>query len=196
MFLLYKKEYRFLLIWTLAFALECATIVAVIQFNYYLTFILPICAMLAALTLKDAWEHHKPAAAAVCAVTVFSLFLTGKLVWNQTAESQRISQTGAFIAENTGFDQGIAIGVLNPAYINAANRRGYRANIQYYDHIPTQPEAEVAYFIAHDVRWFVVLDNAIVNDADGSYLNYLKETFPVHIKNDFCAIYDLEKENQ
>lgn len=192
MLLLHKKEYRFVLMWTVAFALECATIVAVIQFGYYLVFLLPICAMLAALVVKDLAQYRKTLAVAACCFTVISETLVGIPTWRaKTAENNEMEQTGAFIEANTAFDDGIAIAVLNPSWLNAANRRGYRANIQYYDYIPTGPEEEISYFIEHGVRYFAVVNGSIVNDTDGSYLTFLRENFPVHAESENCTIYDL-----
>jgi len=192
MLLLVREEYRFALVWTVAFALECATVVAVIKFNYYLVFILPVCAMLVSLAVKDLAEHRKSVAAVACAFTILSLYLKGTNAWERTKEVEEIGQVGHFIAENTDFDEGIAVGVVNPAYINAADRRGYRANIKYYDYIPTEPDDELAYFADHGVRWLVVRGGYIDGDSDGSYLAYVRENYPVYAADESCVIYDLK----
>lgn len=191
---IFRRENRFVLVWTAAFALECATVVAVIKFPYYLVFLLPICGMLTALAVKDLLEYRRSVAAVACVFMVVSLGLRGKEVWKKTQESQLITQVGQFIAENTEFDDGIAIGATSPACLNTANRRGYRANIKYYDYIPTEPSEEVAYFIDHGVRWMVVVNGAIPGDSDGSYLAYVQETYPVHAAGEQCVIYDLQPE--
>lgn len=194
MLLLGKKGNRFVLVWTVSFALECATVVAVIKFNYYLVFILPICAMLTALAVKDLMEYRRSVAAVACGFMVVSLGLRGTEVWKTTQESIVVREVGRFVEENTAFEDGIAIGTVSPACLNAANRRGYRANIKYYDYIPTEPSEEVAYFIHHGVRWMVVVNGAIVGDSDGSYLAYVQENYPVHAAGDYCVIYDLRPE--
>jgi len=191
MLLLVRKEYRFALVWTAAFALECATVVAVIKFIYYLVFILPVCAMLTALAVKGLAEHRKSVAAAACAFAVLSLYLKGTSAWEKAKELDEIGQVGQFIAEHTDFNDGIAVGAMNPAYINAADRRGYRANIKYYDYIPTEPGEELAYFADHGVRWLIVRGGSIDGDSDGSYLAYVQETCPVYAADESCVIYDL-----
>lgn len=191
---LVKKENRFVLAWTISFALECATVVAVIKFKYYLVFVLPICAILAALAVKDLIEYRRSVAAVACGFMVLSLGLRGTEAWKTTQESALIREAGEFIAENTQFEDGVAIGALSPAYLNAANRRGYRANLQYYDYIPTQPSEEIAYFIDHGVRWMVVLNGSVVYDTDGSYLAYVQATYPVYATSEHCVIYDLQPE--
>lgn len=192
--LIFQKEYRFVLFWAISFALECATIVAVIKFVYYLVFVLPVCAMLASLAVKDMLEYRRSLVAMACAFTVFSFWLEGKPVWETTRESEIIGAVGKFIEENTDFTDAIAVGASSPAYINAANRRGYRANIKYYDDIPTEPAKELAYFADHGVRWMVVVRGSIQGDSDGSYLGYLVEHYPVYAAGDCCAIYDLWSE--
>lgn len=191
MLLLVRKEYRFALVWTVAFTLECATVVAVIKFNYYLVFILPVCAMLAALAVKDLAEHRKSVAVVACVFAVLSLYLKGTSAWEKTKELEEIGRVGHFIAENTDFDDGIAVCAMNPAYINAADRRGYRANIK-YDYILTKPDDELAYFADHGVRWLIVRGGYIDGDSDGSYLAYVQETYPVYAADESCVIYDLK----
>lgn len=188
---LFKKENRFNLVWTAAFVLECVTVVAVIKFVYYLVFILPICAMLAALAAEDLMAYRKSVVAVACVFMVISLGLRNGETWQTTQELELVGQVGRFVEENTAFDDGIAIGNLSPSCLNAANRRGYRANIKYYDYIPTGPAEEIAYFIDHGVRWMVVVNGGIVNDTDGSYLAYVRENFPVHAASEQCVIYDL-----
>lgn len=192
--LLLEKEYRFVLVWTLAFALECATIVAVIKFPHYLVFILPVCAMLAALAVKDMLGHRRSLVAAACVFTVFSFWLTGRELWQDIFESDMNGEIGSFIEMNTDFNDGIAIGSMHPVCINAANRRGYRANINYYDYIPSDPAGELEYFAEHGVRWMVVVQGAIDWDSDGSYLGYLQEHYPVYAVGEYCTIYDLQAE--
>lgn len=190
--LLFQKEYRFVLFWTVSFALECATIVAIIKFPYYLVFVLPICAILSALAVKDMLSHRRSLLIVACIFTVFSLWLKGGSLWRSIQESETIGEVGKFIEEHTNFADAIAIGVTNPAYINAANRRGYRANIKYYDYIPNEPAGELVYFTDHGVRWMVAVQDQIAGDDDGSYLSYLKAHYPVYAAGAYCTIYDLQ----
>lgn len=186
------KKYRFLLIWAIAFILECATIVAVIKFNYYLVFILPVFAALAAVALRRLADLKKWLAPLICIpVLALTCFATSQIWW-RCHTFYEVDQVGQFIAANTAPEDAIAIATDSPSYMNAADRRGYRANIHYYDHIPTGPQAETEWFIRQGVRWFIVVDEAVVNDADGSYLAYLRATYPLAASGNGCEIYKLQ----
>ena len=180
LFFAVRRKLHFYGVWALAFALECVTIVAVIRFPYYLVFLLPLCGALSAVAVQSLAQIRLPLAAVACAAVAVTTVQGNLALWPQT--------------QNTQPDEGIAIGVNNPSYLNAANRRGYRANIAYYDYIPTGPEAEITYFIEHGVRWFVVVQGWVYNDEDGAYRTYLREQFPVAATGTNCVIYDLQGE--
>ncbi|MBQ7934771.1 MAG: glycosyltransferase family 39 protein [Clostridia bacterium] len=189
----FGKKYRFLLIWAAAFLLETATIAAVIKFEYYLVFLLPVFAALCAIVLKEIGKQKRWLAATVCIPVLILTSVTSLKVWERANTDTIIDRAGNFIAAHTAEGEGVAIGVQNPAYFTAANRRGYRANIDYYDYIPSDPQGEIQYFIDHGVRWFAVAEGGIYNDADGSYLAYLREHFSLAAAEDGCELYDLTK---
>lgn len=194
LFFAVRRKLHFYGVWALAFALECVTIVAVIRFPYYLVFLLPLCGALSAVAVQSFARLRLPLAAVACAAVAVTTVQGNLALWPQTQADPIIAEVGQFIQAHTQPDEGVAIGVNNPSYLNAANRRGYRANIAYYDYIPTGPEAEVTYFIEHGVRWFVVVQGWVYNDEDGAYRTYLREQFPVAATGTNCVIYDLQGE--
>lgn len=194
LFFAVRRKLHFYGVWALAFALECVTIVAVIRFPYYLVFLLPLCGALSAVAVQSLARLRLPLAAVACAAVAVTTVQGNLALWPQTQADPIIAEVGQFIQAHTQPDEGVAIGVNNPSYLNAANRRGYRANIAYYDYIPTGPEAEVTYFIEHGVRWFVVVQGWVYNDEDGAYRTYLREQFPVAATGTNCVIYDLQGE--
>ncbi len=191
-FIALKQGHRFYVVWAVAFALECVTIVAVIQFTYYLVFLLPICAALISVAVQVIGKWKVPLALCACGAALLLTVQGSRNLWWVTGVDQGIDAAGQFIAAHTQAQDGVAMGVINPAYFNAANRRGYRANIMYYEEIPTGAEEELTYLISHDVKWFVVIDGAIYNDPDGTYLTYLREHFPLAATGTNCEIYDLQ----
>lgn len=126
------------------------------------------------------------------AILVSTLTIT-KDIPSLQKEDPHIGNAGIFIQENIASEDPIAIGITDPTYINAANRRGYRANINYYEEIPTGPKEETDYFINKGVRWFIVIDGQICNDTDGSYLKYLQDTFPIAAEGNNCTIFNLQE---
>ena len=143
LFFAVRRKLHFYGVWALAFALECVTIVAVIRFPYYLVFLLPLCGALSAVAVQSLARVRLPLAAVACAAVAVTTVQGNLTLWPQTQADPVIAEVGQFIQAHTQPDEGVAIGVNNPSYLNAANRRGYRANIAYYDYIPTGPEAEV-----------------------------------------------------
>ncbi len=191
LFLSLKKERRFCFFLALAFLLETVTIVAVIQFKYYLIFLLPVTALLFSLTVDELGRCRKAVPLVLCAGVLLFTLGRDRACWEQTEVHVRIDRAGRFIAEHSSPDEGLAIAEINPAYFNAANRRGYRANIKYYPYIPVGAEAEIAYFIDHGVTKFIVVNGAVYDDPENEYQAYLDAHFPVAVSCDYCVIYDL-----
>jgi hypothetical protein len=163
-------------VWCISIILELLTIVAVIKFRYYLIFFGPIAALLGARTLEFLCRR-KPG----ILLTAGILALTGWYSFQQVIPSYRLNSTvmeqASVVRQLTGKDDLIAAGTMNPALINACERRGWRANINYYDFIPAGPEEELRYFISNGADWFVPLKGKIYMDSDGSYRHYLDENF-------------------
>lgn len=191
--LLFRKEFHFYLVWTIAFVLECIIIVAVIRFEYYLIFILPICAVCISILFSKIYRKQKIIAIMLFVAILVSTLTITKDIPSLQKEDPHIGNAGIFIQENIASEDPIAIGITDPTYINAANRRGYRANINYYEEIPTGPKEETDYFINKGVRWFIVIDGQICNDTDGSYLKYLQDTFPIAAEGNNCTIFNLQE---
>jgi hypothetical protein len=106
---------------------------------------------------------------------------------------EKIDAIGKFVDENIPEDTVIAFAMGNPVYINASHRNGYRANLDYYDYIPTETKEEIEYFIENGVGYYIALNHYVYNDADGSYITYIKENFPVYARNELCTIYKLQE---
>ena len=186
----FKKERRFILVWTLAFGLEWMTIVAIIKFGYYLIFMAPIFCVLTAIAISDLFKWRKQIA--ICGVSLL-FCLTAFLGIRQSNSLVRINDkvttTAALIQKHTTKDDIIAITASNPVFFNAANRRGYRANLKYYDYIPQEPENEVRYFIDHGVTYFIVLEGSLNNSE---YLEYLETNYSVIDSDGYCTLFRLE----
>ena len=189
--LCFNKNRRFLAVWSLAFAAECAVVIAPIRFGYYLVFLAPILAVLCSVTADELWRWKKQTAAGLAAVTVlFTAYAGIKLRNTSLVLDNKIAETGALLRRVTEYNDVVVIGEMDPSYLNAADRRGYRANLSYYPYIPQGPAAELTYFIEHGADWFVVVGGQIYCD-DGSYLTYLKEHYPLYAGSDVCAVYKL-----
>ncbi|NLO46841.1 MAG: phospholipid carrier-dependent glycosyltransferase [Clostridiales bacterium] len=191
---LFNKERRFLLVWLLAFMLENATIVASVRFRYYLIFLAPILSVLCGIAAQELLSWKKRSFASALLLTVLFLSRSGLRQWSDgTKISENIAWTGRLIESATRPSDIIAAGVLDPSYINAGYRKGYRANIKYYDYIPQEPKREIKYFIEHGVNYFVVAGGYIYGD-DGSYYKYIRDTYPLYAENAYCKIYKLSED--
>jgi len=188
-----NRKGKFLAVLTVSFLLELATIVAIIRYGYYLIFIAPVCALLCAVLVhKITRWHWIPAVVVCCSVLVLTWHTAAPLYRSSVVVNETIDRIGTFVNTNTEQDASLAFSVGDPVYINASNRPGFRANLQYHDFIPVGAQAETAFYVENGVDYFVVLNSGMINDPDGVYLQYLKEHFPVHASNDLCTIYDLQ----
>ncbi|MDE7244752.1 MAG: glycosyltransferase family 39 protein [Oscillospiraceae bacterium] len=187
----YRKT-GFITVWTIAFLAEWATIVAIIRFGYYLVFMAPVVAVLCALLCSEIFSRQA-IAGAVCGLLLTVLVIRSGIPYWQAAvkEVPSIQAAADLIDAVTEPEDVLAISDGNPVYLNAANRHGFRANLQYYDEIPVGAGAETQYYIAQGVSWFVVIGQSIQQDPGGEYLEYIKNTFPAAAENEFCTIYKM-----
>lgn len=192
--LCFTPERKPLAVWAIAFALELVTIVAIIQFGYYLIFIAPVLAALCAVALENVKVRNALAAVA-CFAVVFGTELYHAIpYWNSATQVDdsvaHVAQTMDSISEPTDT---FAVATGSPIYLNAANRRGYRANLKHYDDIPIGAAEETDYYIQRGISYFVVVDGTVYDDPTGEYLDYLNRTFPIVAQNEDCTIYDMRE---
>lgn len=180
--------------WALAMMLELATIVAVIKFNYYLIFMSPPMALLAGRLLYLIWEKFpkipflpethpkgrwKVETGPILVVVILMLIMVSGI--RQAApfyeQKEDILTQARIVDALTKKDDLIVTGTLDPGILNASHRQGWRANIKYYDFIPSKPKDEVKYYMDRGAKLFVPLKGSIYGD-DGSYRKYLDEHFP------------------
>lgn len=193
--LTFRKDRRFILVLTLSFILELATIVAIIKFNYYLIFISPIVCVLNAVFFEELYKIHKILFLPVMLIVlVLTLNQSAEVYGTYVKEDLSVKNASEFIDESIPKGEPVSISAINPIYHNAANRRGYRANIKYYEHIPKDPQGETDYFISQGISYFAVIEGTVYDDWTGEYLLYLEENFKIFARNEFCTIYKLEKE--
>lgn len=171
----WKMEYP-IGVWMLAMLLEVITIVAVIRFNYYLVFFGPIVAIFAGKALSLFLKMRYGAIAVV--LILFMVGVTSFLgVQPMFEEKEALLKQAGFVQEYTEKDDLIVAGTFSPDLINASDRKGWRANIDYYDYIPQGPEKELDYFISHGAKYFIPSKGYIYDDSDHAYRDYLEDNF-------------------
>lgn len=164
-----------MLFWTLSMLLEVIAIAAVIKLKYYFIFITPIAAIWAGKTLGKVCDNNK------AVVSVFAGLLILTLINYESCkpffkEITNILKQAEVIQRYTDEDDLIIIGTMEPTLLNQSRRSGWRANIKYYEDIPTGAEKEINYLIEKDAKYFSPLGGYIYGD-DGSYKKYLDENF-------------------
>lgn len=193
-FACFTEKRKPLAVWAIAFALELITIVAIIQFGYYLIFIAPVLAVLCAVVLEEI-RTRRTMASIACFLIIFGVELYQAIpYWDSATQVDAsvacVAETMDSISKPTDT---FAVASGSPVYLNTANRCGYRANLKHYDTIPIGAEEETSYYIDRGVSYFVVVDGAVYNDPTGEYLDYLSRTFPVVVQNEYCTIYDMKE---
>lgn len=182
--------------WAVAMALEAATIVAVIRLGYYLIFLSPLVALLIAAWVPELSRFRKAgraaAAVVVCAVALFAGWHSLETAKTSMVVNDTITQQAAAIQSVAAEGNCVAIAASDPVLLGACERMGYRANIRYYDYIPTEPAAELDYFRDHGVRWFVAPGGKVAGQDGEAYLQLLRDTCETVWDNELCTIFDLE----
>ncbi|MGO4889039.1 ArnT family glycosyltransferase [Anaerobacillus sp. MEB173] len=171
----WKVEYPIVLL-LLAFILEMVTIVAVIQFNYYLVFISPVIAIFAAKPLAYCFRWVGGFVPFIMLMTIISIVSFSE-VKPYFEEKAGLVKQAEVVKQYTEDDDLIVIGTFSPELLNASSRKGWRANINYYDYIPKGPEEELKYFVSHGARYFFPVKGYIYGDTDHSYRNYLEKHY-------------------
>ncbi len=163
-------------VWMLAIILEVITIVAVIRFNYYLVFLGPVMAIIAAKALAT-FLRWKYGVIPIIVILAIIGFVSYQQVEPRFVEKTTILKQAEFVKQYTEKDDLIVVGTFSPELLNASERKGWRANIKYYDYIPEGPEDELNYFIERGAKYFVPAKGYIYDDDDQAYRNYLETHF-------------------
>ncbi len=191
--MLKQRKNKFGIFWAISILLELVTIVAMIRFEYYLVFFLPVVAILCGVLIYNLGGKSRVAGVIMAVLLAFNLAIASNWYWqNAMKVDAGIDSVGRIVSEYVEPQESVAIAVSNPAYLNAANRRGWRANIKYYEYIPKNPKEEIDYFIQEGASYFVVVDGAVYGDEGGAYAEYLQENFPLYIEEGNCRIYSLK----
>ena len=170
--------------------LELVLIVAVIRLNYYLIFISPIIALIASKPLYLIWKHKYGGVFITAIVFFIGISSYSRLVPLYKEKTNLLKQAN-MVKKYTNVEDLIVVGTPDPAMINASQRRGWRANIDYYDYIPKDPVKEINYYIENGAKYFVPMKGWIHNDK-GEYRKYLEENFKKIIDEDGYYIYVLQ----
>ncbi len=170
----WSKDYP-LIFWTIAMLLEIMAVATVINLRYYYIFITPVAAIWAGKTFGSLAKDNKSL------VGIF-IGLAAVTLWNYVdadcffKEKDNILKQAAVIEKYTKKDDLIVIGTQEPALLNQSGRSGWRANIKYYDGVPTEAKDEIQYYIDRGAKYFSPLGGTIFED-DGSYRKYLEENY-------------------
>lgn len=170
----WSKDYP-LIFWTIAMLLEIIAVATVINLRYYYIFITPIAALWAGKTLGKLTKDKKTLLGVFAGLAIITL-------WNYIdadcffKEKDNILKQAAIIERYVKKDDLIVIGTQEPALLNQSGRSGWRANIKYYDGVPTDAKEEIQYYIDRGAKYFSPLGGTIFED-DGSYRKYLEENF-------------------
>lgn len=189
----WKKEFP-IIVWFLAFVVEVLVIVAVIKFDYYLIFIGPLIAILAgkALGILLKWKYGIVPVAILLAIMTYTSY---SVIQPKFVELDNVLTQAEYVKKYTSKDDLIVVGTFSPELINASERKGWRANINYYYYIPRGPEAELDYFISHGAKYFIPLRGYIYGEESQAYKAYLEEHFTKVevVENPEFSFYLLEK---
>lgn len=167
-----NRQKRFIWAWAIAAILEIVFVAAVIQLDYYLLLIAPLVALLAGFALQRLFRLRVVRSLVVLFVVLITLqsYVSRDIY---CAVNQKLLDCAQVVQNNTGETDLLVLGNYSPELLNLSCRYGWRANIFY----PQKPEEEAALFQRGGATYFVVIDNQIEGDSDGSYLEYLENNY-------------------
>ncbi|WP_341877088.1 ArnT family glycosyltransferase [Defluviitalea saccharophila] len=189
LFINWKKEWP-IGIWVGAMVLELILIVAVIRLYYYLIFIGPLIALMASKPLNSIWKH-KYGGVWITLIMLWIGYSTYISLVPYYVEKTELIKQANMVKRYTKKEDLIVVGTPDPALLNACERKGWRANIKYYDYIPKDPVQEIEYFIKHGAKYFVPMKGWIANDT-GEYKEYLNKNFKKIVDEEGYYIYQLQ----
>ena len=188
----FKTKRWFFIVLAASFVLELITIVSIIKFGYYLIFISPICTIIVSIFIYELLKWKKSIALVLSTIIIL---LTGQnayaLYKERVIVDYEVTAVSEFVKQNTEKDSVVSFATYSPIYINACERCGFRANIEYYDHIPIGAKDEINYFISNGADYFIFLKSGTYNDSDGNYMAFINKNFPIHAQNEYCTIFTL-----
>lgn len=185
----WKTEYA-IGIWLASMILELILIVAVIRLYYYLIFIGPLIALIASKPLLVLWKH-KYGGIWITLIIIWIAYSSYKELLPYYVEKTELIKQADMVKRYTKKEDLIVIGTPDPALLNASERKGWRANIKYYDYIPKEPIQEIEYFINNGAKYFVPMKGWIANDT-GEYKEYLNKNFEKIVDDEGYYIYKLQ----
>ncbi|NLK20512.1 MAG: dolichyl-phosphate-mannose--protein mannosyltransferase [Epulopiscium sp.] len=177
------------LAWIFAMILEVIMIVAVIRLYYYLIFISPLIALIASKPLYIIWEN-KYGGVFISLIIMWIGYTAFRGLLPFYIEKTELIKQAGMVKKYTDKEDLIVVGTPDPALINACERRGWRANIDYYSYIPKDPIREIEYYIESGAKYFVPMKGWIHNDK-GEYKSFLDSNFEKIIGEDGYYIYKL-----
>jgi len=190
------------LLFVLSMCVEMVTIMGAIQLRYYLFPFASAMSVMAALAFDSGFEFLKPRVSDwgiwFKGISIGAMLMLVFVTSNNYAKplldvssNQWIVDGARIIDNNSKKGDVFVIGVQEPTLLSLSHREGYRANLAYYDFIPTEHTAELEYFIENGARYFYVYNGYIYSDKEGEYITLLEDNYK---KTDFGnghVIYDL-----
>lgn len=191
LFTVFNKKERPILFWAFAMILEVLIIVSVIRLEYYLIMLGPIIAILCGKAIAMIWEKYKAGIIITLGLVVLIFFNSKNLLGNSFDEINWRMESSSIIDKYTEKDDLVLIGTFDPSILSLSNRKGWRANLKYYDYIPENMEDELEYFINNGAKYFFIYSNYI-NGDDGSYVEYLKNNYETKYNENGYTLYKLQ----
>lgn len=149
-----------LAVWVLAFGTEFVLIVAVIRFPYYMIFLGPPLALLAAQALSRLWRSRAGAFVSAALLAAFAWQSLALVLPQWRMRMPELELQAAIVRELTRPGDLIVVGTDDPSLLNASRRWGWRVG----NTLPGDPLAELNAFVRQGAVCFVPLKGTIQGD--------------------------------
>lgn len=176
-------------VWLLSMSVETAIVMSAVQLDYYAIFLGPPLALLGGGVLGYLSRIRlRYIGLLASTVSLFIILYQGylELIPRYTLNDNYLLYARV-IAEETKKEDLLVIGLDNPVILNLSQRKGWRANINYHQ----DPADELKEYREQGADYFIIIDNKIYGDEDGSYKKYLDSNFDISFYKDGITLYKI-----
>ncbi|NMW85442.1 hypothetical protein HKO22_06810 [Peptoniphilus sp. AGMB00490] len=157
LFVLAEKKYRNLLPWIISMALEVLTICAIIKFEYYYIFFVPVTAMLSGIIYNEIFKRRKGKYILMSIAIAFLIIEAFMTKEKYMKVDEHLDHNINTIRMHKDADVPFGINYASPVYIDALKTEGARIGLNHFDNVPKDKTLEIEYWIDEGIKNFVLL---------------------------------------
>lgn len=171
----WKKD-KTIIFWFLGMAAEAIFIVSTIRSSYYLIFLTPPIALLAGSFLGRLAEKRVllPVSFLILLLIGYSSFQELKPMY---AVNTKMQEEVRLVQALTSAEDLLVVGSLDPCVLSLSGRRGWRLYTGNDHRASEDLREELDLYIRSGANYFIPIQGKVYGDEDGSFLEYVVQTY-------------------